>query len=485
MKKIILSFMIVSNLLYAQQAGILGTDKELLIGVINEPENLSSITFILEAISPVWARDINDYTVPYLTTEYNLQSYTIPQIEMDKEIGVWDGFNACWHPAPAFGFGLYKLTVENRSANLRLDFRDENYGHYDPIQVPSESAQDIWVQYDYATNSFKWSTSANNIVWKSEAMKIWTAKGISSPSTDNFEPIAPPNFGISIINEVWPELSWDDFNQIVQNYQIHRCITDELDDPRNFSIITYVSGEYTSFIDYDVQNDGGVYAHYKVVAINSNFSAETEDITFTIVYPQPPTAPQNLQVRAFRDHPRLIWTANPEPDIDEYIIYIRENGGNWWVRGSASSTSTSYTDLLTSPSTPYDFLEYHIKAKNTYNLYSDMSNIVSVMGLTEKRVADDNYKASTITEISEYSISNFPNPFNPSTQIRYQLPENSFVNLIVYNSLGQEVAELVNQRQLSGKYSVQFKANGLPSGVYIYKLQAGEFFSVKKMILTK
>ena len=176
----------------------------------------------MEAISPVWARDINDYSIPYLTTEYNMQEYTIPQEKIHNDIVSWDGFNACWDAAPAFGFGMYKLYVKNATGtNLELDFRDENYGHYDPLQVPSESAQDIWVQYDYSTSSFKWSTSANNQIWKSETMKIWTAKGISSPSTDNFEPIAPPNFGISIEDEIWPKLSWDGFNQIVTSYQIY------------------------------------------------------------------------------------------------------------------------------------------------------------------------------------------------------------------------------------------------------------------------
>ncbi len=67
----------------------------------------------------------------------------------------------------------------------------------------------------------------------------------------------------------------------------------------------------------------------------------------------------------------------------------------------------------------------------------------------------------------------------------YQISKNCFVNLIVYNVLGQEVAQLVNQNQSLGKYSVKFNAANLPSGVYIYKLQAGEFSDVKQMLLTK
>jgi len=86
----------------------------------------------------------------------------------------------------------------------------------------------------------------------------------------------------------------------------------------------------------------------------------------------------------------------------------------------------------------------------------------------------------------EYSLhQNFPNPFNPSTSISYQIPKDGFVNLVVYNILGQVVSTLVNEHQTIGKYSVRFNESNLPSGVYIYKLHAGEFSSVKKMLLTK
>jgi len=89
-------------------------------------------------------------------------------------------------------------------------------------------------------------------------------------------------------------------------------------------------------------------------------------------------------------------------------------------------------------------------------------------------------------EIKEYSLKeNYPNPFNPTTEISYQIPKNSFVYLVDCKALGQGVATLVNQHQSIGQYSVQFNASNLPSGVYIYKLHAGEFKSIKKMILTK
>ncbi len=87
---------------------------------------------------------------------------------------------------------------------------------------------------------------------------------------------------------------------------------------------------------------------------------------------------------------------------------------------------------------------------------------------------------------TEYTLSqNYPNPFNPSTQINFDLPKESNVVLKVYNAIGQEVATLVNKELPTGSYKYQFNADNLPSGVYIYRLQAGSFVSIKKMILLK
>ena len=80
---------------------------------------------------------------------------------------------------------------------------------------------------------------------------------------------------------------------------------------------------------------------------------------------------------------------------------------------------------------------------------------------------------------------NFPNPFNPSTTLRYSVPKAGIVMLKVYNILGQEIGTLVNQQQTAGTYSVTFDASRLASGVYLYRLSSGSFNSVKKMLLLK
>jgi uncharacterized Ntn-hydrolase superfamily protein len=86
---------------------------------------------------------------------------------------------------------------------------------------------------------------------------------------------------------------------------------------------------------------------------------------------------------------------------------------------------------------------------------------------------------------SFYLYQNSPNPFNPTTSIQYAIGSRQFVQLKVYDVLGNEVATLVNEEKPAGTYDVQFDASALPSGIYFYKLKAGSFAETKKMILLR
>ncbi len=103
---------------------------------------------------------------------------------------------------------------------------------------------------------------------------------------------------------------------------------------------------------------------------------------------------------------------------------------------------------------------------------------------------DGEYEYSKEVEVNsvpiEFALSqNFPNPFNPSTKIRYQLPNGTKVVIKIYNILGSEVMELVNEQKEAGIYEVDFNASSLSSGTYIYKISADNFVQTKKMILLK
>jgi hypothetical protein len=80
---------------------------------------------------------------------------------------------------------------------------------------------------------------------------------------------------------------------------------------------------------------------------------------------------------------------------------------------------------------------------------------------------------------------NYPNPFNPSTTIKFALPQDSKVNLIIYSILGEEVGQLINQEMNAGYHQIEFNASTLASGVYLYIIKAGDFVETKKMVLMK
>ena len=92
---------------------------------------------------------------------------------------------------------------------------------------------------------------------------------------------------------------------------------------------------------------------------------------------------------------------------------------------------------------------------------------------------------------TEYAIhQNYPNPFNPITTLRYELPENGHVNIMIYDMLGKQVKTLINQTQDAGYRSIIWDATndyGKPvsAGIYLYQIQAGEYISTKKMVLLK
>jgi hypothetical protein len=89
--------------------------------------------------------------------------------------------------------------------------------------------------------------------------------------------------------------------------------------------------------------------------------------------------------------------------------------------------------------------------------------------------------APKIFELSQ----NYPNPFNPTTTIRFSLPEASTVKLTIYNILGQEIRTLLNEYKEAGIHTLNFDASELNSGIYVYKLEAGNFVQTRKMTLVK
>jgi endonuclease I len=140
-----------------------------------------------------------------------------------------------------------------------------------------------------------------------------------------------------------------------------------------------------------------------------------------------------------------------------------------FVKGAGNSTALvnySYSDKLTAPG------KYYYRLKQTdYDGTTKLSPVVEV-----------NFKALVN---GYYLEQNYPNPFNPSTTISYSLPVSSNVKLSVFNTLGQQVKVIENDYKNAGNYQVSFSADDLNSGIYFYKIEAGQFSQTRKMNLLK
>ena len=168
----------------------------------------------------------------------------------------------------------------------------------------------------------------------------------------------------------------------------------------------------------------------------------------------------------------LEWTTTTETNnLGFEILRSIKNDDDWttiaFISGKGTTIETQY----------YSFVDESMGGKLFYRL----------------RQVDYNgtYNYSDIIELNGVTVStllleqNYPNPFNPVTTINYQLGNDGFVNLKVFNSLGEEVAELVNEVQKGGSYQITFNAKELPSGIYVYQLSSGNYKETKKMLFMK
>jgi len=204
-------------------------------------------------------------------------------------------------------------------------------------------------------------------------------------------------------------------------------------------------------------------------------------------------APTGLKISGpVGGNPTLTWNASSDVGLDGYKIYQDIDNSGYSLLVTLDKNTTSFTDHgVIIGGSRFDLSAcYYITAFNIIGRESASSfpKCIKFSALSKSAASTDTDEVP-----KEFLLfSAYPNPFNPTTQISYQIPNDGFVNLTIYNSLGQEVAVLVDQQQSIGRYSVQFNATNQPSGVYFYRIQVspaegggGEFISVKKMLLVK
>ncbi|MGK9368669.1 putative Ig domain-containing protein [Melioribacter sp. Ez-97] len=219
------------------------------------------------------------------------------------------------------------------------------------------------------------------------------------------------------------------------------------------------AGEYT--LTFTVTDQGGLSANATATVTVNNVNRKP---VFTAEIPDNEVIPVHNVPVAYE----FIYKAE-DPDGDDVQFRI--------VSGPGEISATGEYSWAPTPS----------QAGKSYVLMVEVSDgeLTAVSTKTIK-VSD------TVVGVEEDGIprefkllQNFPNPFNPTTTIKYAVPKEAHVRLTVYNVLGQEIATLVNGLKSAGYHTVSFDASNLNTGMYIYKLEAGDFTSIKKMILMK
>jgi hypothetical protein len=191
----------------------------------------------------------------------------------------------------------------------------------------------------------------------------------------------------------------------------------------------------------------------------------------------------------------LKWTTSSEVNNQGFDIERSVNQTVWtrlgFVAGSGTTNSLrnyTYTDNSITTSGTYYYRLKQINNDGTYQYFNKAGgDFVRVRGV--RNIALNQSDSNTEVESSsatEFSLNqNYPNPFNPSTVIAYSIPQSANVMMVVYNSIGQNVKILENGFKNAGNYTVSFNASEFPSGVYFYRIEAGQFTQIRKMMLLK
>jgi len=193
----------------------------------------------------------------------------------------------------------------------------------------------------------------------------------------------------------------------------------------------------------------------------------------------------------------VTWSEHPSSNVTQYQIWRKvkhQQSGTTegpTLLATVNRGTTSYTDysyIVTSGYTD-DLVSYDVRAYySPTQTYSDPSwtQIFARHDIGPKVVGEETMGSVRLGVVpTEYAVSSYPNPFNPTTTIAYQLPEPGLVKLVVYDVLGREVATLVDEYKPAGSYSVKFDGSNLASGIYFFKFAAGVFIQVNKMLLAR
>jgi len=286
-----------------------------------------------------------------------------------------------------------------------------------------------------------------------------------SAKTSDAAPLAPTGLKTTVVNGSQIDLSWYDNASNEIGYKVERKTGQN-----PFAEIVTLNTNTTTHSDKNL--DDGLNYIYRVAAYNSiNKSGYSNESSATTLL----NSPTNLTVKKNSSGAaQLDWKDNSKSESG-FTIEKKTGNGSFDKLIDVAANSNTYSDAQVSVGQQ---LSYRVQAFNSI-IASTYSNSVEII-ITS--VGNEN------SIPTEYSLKqNFPNPFNPETIIKYDLPKGGYVALKIYDMLGCEILTLVNEYQNAGSYQLKCSANQLNavSGLYLYKLSTSGYSSVKKMLLIK
>jgi hypothetical protein len=486
----------------------------------NTENQLDGVNYLLRAIAynPNFK---NQYYFDVTDNRFTINNSTNAKPEIEF-VTNFDSLNitVSW-----FDFSFLAEDADNSSLNINLEYAHDING---PFFTLIENG-------NYSTGVINYISHLSNLPNSDSYYLRLTASDGFSDSTILSEKFAINEekgiYQTSLVNQISGN-STPDFNFIVVdtsaiNYSQYKVSFNISGESKNFSIKNMESNTY-SIIDYpllpnlttpsfdglkmsikdQVTRINEEQTFFNNSSLNSSFSfipvsignpktpaAEDWIITFTSFdtlsngsYVQPGDTSRN-QSNVATICPFKILTY-PALEKATYLINERtaatRNNGKWDLSETIVLRPTNASGTITSYELKFDFLQglfptindtlfiktyKQITAADTFIFTPDRSFILGF---------------GTRNLIEGYSLSqNYPNPFNPITTINYSIPQNGLVSIKVYDILGREVITLVNEEQKVGRHSIEFDGRRLSSGIYLYKIQAGEFLQTKKMLLIK
>ncbi len=348
-----------------------------------------------------------------------------------------------------------------------------------PFLVGKYSTSSLWGCYPYLPSGITICSDMNNGLYVFQFTANDVAPSIThTPVTELFndEPV--------IISA-----------QIVDNDQVTaanlRYRTTINGNTGNWNLVTDENGPSNNVYEFDIPGYGNqTVVEYYISAQDNNDNVSTlpeggsginppgstppsQFIEYTVMVPGMPV------INYY--YPTADTTIGPT-DAFQFVVNAEDTSGfnlffSWFKNGELLNfTGNTYVYRATSnPTVPRVDTMKVLITNNLFN--TEIVWLVTVDNASG--VKDGNSPVS-------YSLKqNYPNPFNPSTQIRYSIANSEFVNLSIFNSLGEKVAELVNETKSVGEYTVTFDAGNFASGVYIARITAGNFTQIIKMSLLK